>query len=235
MKFALVSTIPNESRNIPVGLVRIAGYIKKNSKDIQVKFIDNTFENIYEEIEKFHPDVIGLTTFTSFYQDSIDFAKLMKSKYPNVKIIVGGAHISALPKSLDKNFDYGILGQGEKRALNLLGAISKNKSVKDIDGIVYRGKNGKLIINPPKREHELELNETAMDYSLLNKNYWKKRFIQEINDFKVFMGIFSSIGCPFNCLFCACRSFWGVIRYVKIENIIKEIEELYYKYNVRHI
>jgi len=234
MKFALVSTIENETRNLPVGLVRIAGHVKKHS-NFDVRFIDNTFEDIYEEIDKFKPDIIGLTTFTSFYNDTIDFAKNMKSKYPNIKIIIGGAHISALPNSLHSVFDFGVIGQGEKRTLDLLNALEGNKSLKNIDGLVYHDKGGKLVINKRKPDPELELAKSQMDYSLLNKGYFKKKFLPETGDFKVCMGIFSSIGCPFKCLFCVCRSFWGDIRFLDVERIIKEIQELYHKYSVRHI
>jgi len=36
---------------------------------------------MYEELDKFKPDIIGLTTFTSFYTDTIEFANKIKAKY----------------------------------------------------------------------------------------------------------------------------------------------------------
>ncbi len=234
MKLAIVSLIKNESRQPPVGLMRIAGYIKQKTKDVEVKLIDNAFEDIYKEISIFKPDIIGLTTYTSYYQDSIDFASKMKSFYPNVKIVVGGPHITTLPESLNKNFDYAILGQGEVRLLKLLQAIKQNKIPRDIDGIAYWD-NKEIKIIKRKEEKELELDDSITDYSLLHKDYWKKRFIFEITDFQVYMGVISSIGCPYHCLFCSVKACWGNIKYRCIKKVINEIKELYYKYSVRHI
>lgn len=235
MKIALVSLLKNEFRYPLIGLMRIAGYLKKNKKDVEIKIVDNTFDDIYAEIDKFKPDVIGLSTYTSYYQDAIDFSRIIKSKHPNIKIIVGGPHITTLPQSLDKNFDYGILGQGEKRTLLLLDAISKNKSIDKIDGLVYH-KNNKIIINSRKEETEEDLDELhVIDYTLLNKKYWEKKFIPELCDFKVSTGLLTSIGCPFDCIFCACKACWGGIRYRKIDSIVNEIKDLYYNFNVRHI
>lgn len=236
MKIALISLPKNEFRYPPIGLLRIATYIKRKTKDVEVRLIDNAFEDIYEKIDNFNPDIIGLTTFTSYYQDSIDFSSIIKSKYPGIKIIAGGPHITTLPESLDKNFDFGIIGEGERIFLNLINALLKNKSVENIKGIVYY-KNGRLVVN--KRDnagYSGDLDELhAIDYNFLNKKYWNKKFAPEIYDFKVSTGIITSIGCPFNCIFCSCKSCWGNIRYRNIENVVKEIKELYYNFGVRHI
>jgi len=107
--------------------------------------------------------------------------------------------------------------------------------VNKLDGLIYY-KNNHLVINPRKQESEQDLDKLhVIDYSLLNKKYWKKKFIPELCDFKVSTGVLSSIGCPFNCIFCSCRACWGGIRYRKIKSIVDEIKDLYYNYNVGHI
>lgn len=235
MKLAFVNLIYNEFRCPPIGLINIATYVKQNLKDAKVKIIDNTFEDVYDQIDRFKPDIIGITTFTSFYQDILDFTKIIKSRYPKTKIIVGGPHITSLPESMDKNFDYAILGQGLKSFQELLKAISSNKSVKTINGLVYWQK-GKLKINPRKEGNELNLDQAhVMDYTLINKKYWKRKFIAEITDFKVSSVMISSIGCPFDCLFCACKACWGNIRYISLDKVVNEIKDLYYNFGVRHI
>jgi radical SAM superfamily enzyme YgiQ (UPF0313 family) len=49
------------------------------------------------------------------------------------------------------------------------------------------------------------------------------------------MGIISSIGCPYNCIFCSVKACWGNIKYKSLDLVIKEIKELYFKYGVKHI
>jgi len=88
MKIAIVSLIKNESRQPPVGLMRIAGFIKQKTSD-QVKLIDNAFQDVHKEIRSFKPDIIGLTTYTSYYQDSIDFAK--KIEWIKLDSVINGS------------------------------------------------------------------------------------------------------------------------------------------------
>ena len=87
---------------------------------------------------------------------------------------------------------------------DLIQFIKENKAPKNLDGIVY-WENGKLKINKRKEEKEAGLDESITDYSIFPKEYFKKRFVFEVCDFKVYMGIISSIGCPYNCLFCSCN------------------------------
>ena len=236
MKIAIVSLIKNEARQPPIGLLRIASYIKHKIKDssIQVRLIDNAFEDIEKEIKDFSPDIIGITTYTSYYQDSIDFAKKMKSLYPNIIVIAGGPHITTLPESTSKYLDYSVLGQGEERVLSLIQSIKDNKPFSKINGLAYWEK-GKLKINKRQENKELALDDTIVDYSLLHKSYWNKRFIFEITDFQVYMGVISSIGCPFNCLFCSVKACWGNIKYRDVKKVVEEIKELHFKYKVKHI
>lgn len=234
MKIALVSLPKNEFRYVPIGLMRIAKHIKDNIPDVQVKLIDNTFEDIYSEIEKFRPEIIGVTTFTSYYQDVIDFSNIIINKYPETKIIVGGPHITTLPESLNKKIFCGVMGEGEVTMLEIVKAIRKKKSLGKIAGTVYY-KGNKLVINK-KRPLVEDLDKLhKMDYSLINKRYFEKRFVPEKYGVGVPIGIMTSIGCPYNCRFCSIKVCWNKIRFRKVDDIITEIKDLYDNYKVRHI
>ncbi|MBU3912755.1 MAG: B12-binding domain-containing radical SAM protein [Nanoarchaeota archaeon] len=233
MKVALVSLPKNEFRYPPIGLLRIATYIKNNVRDIEVRLIDNTFEDIYHEIDSFSPDFIGITTFTSYYQEAIDFAKIIKSK-KSVKIIIGGPHITTLPESFNKIFDFGILGEGEETIVELIDALKMNKNLGEIKGLVYYKKD-KLIENK-ERALSPDLDSVhKINYNFLNKRYFEKKFIPEIGNFGVSLGMMTSVGCPFNCRFCSIKACWRTIRFRKISSVVEEIKDLYYRYGVRHI
>lgn len=232
IKFALISLPVNEYRFSITGLLIIATQIKKKMKDVEVRIIDNAFENINKELEKFNPDIIGLSTFTSYYQNTIDFAKKMKNKNPQIKIIVGGPHISTIPESFNPIFDYGVIGEGENTTLELLDAIMRNKDIRRVKGIIYF-KNNKLIFNK-RREFSKKL-EWDINYSFMNKGYFEKRFMSGLYDFGVSLGIMTSLGCPFNCKFCSVKSCWDKIRFREVDNVVKEIKDLHDNFGVRHI
>jgi len=231
-KLALVSLPVNEYRFSLIGLVAIATYIDQNMKDVEVKVIDNAFENISKKLSEFQPDLIGLSTFTAYYYDTINFAKKVKEKNPLVKIVVGGPHINSEHDSLDKIFDAGVIGEGEKTLLELINTIRKGKNFDNIPGVIFH-KNGRLKINK-KRELDSIL-KLKLNYKFLHKDYFKKRFLPETSCFGVAMGIMSSLGCPFNCRFCAIRSCWDKIRFREAREIVNEIKDLYYNYGVRHM
>lgn len=89
--------------------------------------------------------------FTFGFPQVLELAKKIKEK-TNAKIILGGAHPSAVPKECLKNkwIDYIIISEGEKTLAELCSHLTKNKSIKKIDGIAYKEKQ-KIIINPKKR------------------------------------------------------------------------------------
>lgn len=65
----------------------------------------NNIEDTLKEIEKMHPDVIGIPLIASAnYNPATNLAKRIKNMFPQTKIIFGGQHISATPKTfLDEN------------------------------------------------------------------------------------------------------------------------------------
>jgi len=234
LRIAIVSIADNDFRYPIIGPTIIAKSVKDNCKEVKVRLIDNTFEEVYKEVKKFNPEIIGFSTFTQSYQRAIDFAKTIKNEIPNIKLIIGGPHITTLPESFNPIFDFGIIGEGQNSFPELIETIRKNKSVSKIKGLIYF-KNKKLMKN--KLSEELgDINEIfPLEYTLLNKGYFKKKFIPEIFKFGIQMGMMTSIGCPFNCRFCSIKACWKKMRFRKISNVLEEIKNLYYDYKVRHI
>ena len=71
----------------------------------------------------FRPDMVGISSlFTMQEQNVIHLAKLVKEVDSRIRVVVGGAHPSALPEKLikDENIDFVIMGEGEYRLLALI-------------------------------------------------------------------------------------------------------------------
>lgn len=102
--------IPNKSRNhsnfLPIGLLKIASYLK--SKSINVKLIrfeekngedyhQTTFDNINNSNETI-PDLICVTSIFTYWSKYVKNAVLyFKNKYKNTPILVGGIYASLMP------------------------------------------------------------------------------------------------------------------------------------------
>ena len=104
--------IPNKSRNhsnfLPIGLLKIAAYLK--SRNINVKLIrfeedknhdygQTTFDTGNENEEEFIPDLICVTSIFTYWSEHVKNAVFYyKNKFKNVPIIVGGVYASLMPK-----------------------------------------------------------------------------------------------------------------------------------------
>ncbi|MPM15417.1 hypothetical protein SDC9_61788 [bioreactor metagenome] len=178
---------------------------------------------------------------TPFYEIGINLAKNIH-KISKAKLIIGGYHITALPETLEKPFEIGILGEREEILTEIVkNYINKPDQEKvwlsETKGISYFDKNGKVKIN--QRSSLVDVNKIPItDWSVFDK----ERIVQTINmpvngNFKPKkVGIiYTSRGCPYSCSFCAHRIMQNNIRgvrYFPIERVLKEIKILYEKYKV---
>lgn len=109
--------------------------------------------------------VVGFTS--SFNQNiaSLTLAKLIKEKYPSVKIIFGGANFeSEMGLEYFRVFpwiDYAVIGEAEYTLPGLMDAIERGGSIPD--GVAYR-KNGEVIYEENHRIFEEIERYGAPDY-----------------------------------------------------------------------
>lgn len=238
IKIALISLQKEGDRVIPLGLVSIATYLeqKKNIKNIRI--IDRNFENITKEIIKYKPDLIGISAMTILYKDAMFYANEFKNILA-VPIIIGGVHISTLPTSLKKCFDIGIIGEGEETFAELVELYRIKKKFKSTDlgkinGLVFWN-NGKLEITN-KRELINNLDDIPIpDYKYIDDRYFDKKPIIGLDMVKRRGWIITSRGCPYKCVFCSTKQLWDKVRFHSSEYIVKNIEYLLNKYDVKHI
>jgi len=67
------------------------------------------------------PSFIGLSCTTSSFLDGIRIAALARSFLPDIKIVFGGPHVSALKNRVLENFsviDFVVVGEGEQTLRN---------------------------------------------------------------------------------------------------------------------
>lgn len=162
------------------------------------------------------PDIIGISSFTETFEDVIQLSRYFKRVAPDIPLVVGGEHISALPQSLPPTVDYGVLGEGEETLTELLALMMKRDVTPDnllkIPGLIFWNQ-GKQWMSPP-REWISDLDVIPMPHRQLLSNAdprWQQ-------------AIFTARGCPYKCTFCASTKFWQKTRYHSVERVIQEIE-----------
>lgn len=222
---------------MPIGLASIAGYL--DSKGIDVQLIDAEAEKlnnseIADRVKKFKPDVVGVTCTTPTFPYALSLSTLLK-KDLDVPIVFGGVHATLSPKDVLKNkeIDFVVMGEGELTFYELANAIIGNNNFKDIKGLAFKDING-IHINEP-REFIQNLDDLPMPFykGVPIKKY--KPYAYQPTQSLPFMTLFSSRGCPFDCIFCETKVMCGKkVRTHSPERVISEILYLKSEFGIRN-
>lgn len=201
---------------------------KKRLKDEQ----DPIWKEVRETVEKEDPDIVGISVMTGSYGSAMMCANIVKAvskeKGKDIIVVMGGAHPTVEAKNTLKNndVDFVVVGEGEETFLELVQTIESSKSVAKIKGLGY--KHGKqLVINPPRPliENIDELPFPNRDL-IINHDHFEPDAMG---------GIFSSRGCPFNCIYCSSKTIWGrSVRFRSVDNVMNEITYVLDKYKSKH-
>lgn len=210
----------------PLGLLYLAGYIKKYS-DYELKIIDAQVEKmdyhqLEEEIKKFNPDIVGITAMTFTLLDVLKSVEAAKKSCPKSKIVIGGPHVQIYSEETAnlKNIDYVVLGEGEKIFLELIQNINNPEKLKLIKGLVF--KDGDKIINTGRPDYFNNLDEIPFPPREILPY---KKYFSLLAKEKTITTMFTSRGCPFQCAFCDRPAMGRNFRARSAKNVVDEIEK----------
>jgi anaerobic magnesium-protoporphyrin IX monomethyl ester cyclase len=206
-KILLINPVPKTKQSLldnlestcpPIGLLYIASVLRKNHS---VKLFDEyvSKKSFIEIIEKYKPNYVAISSNFSFqFPRAVEVAKNIKKYFSNIKIIIGGAHITGINTQkmmgVFSCFDYAIKGDGEYVTLDVI----ENKPLKKIQGLIYRDKQ-KIISNGMACINDLDkLPLPARD--LVNLKKYKKQPFEYHHHKNTFL--VTSRGCLFKCMNC---------------------------------
>jgi radical SAM superfamily enzyme YgiQ (UPF0313 family) len=223
----------------PIGLASMAAYLKR--RDIDATIIDcyarpNSDRLIRDYLLTEKPAFMGLSCTTSTFLDGVRLAELAKSVLPNLQVVSGGAHVSALKERVLEDFpmiDFVVVGEGEQTLSELV--ESGPKEAASVQGVVYRKTGGEVCFTGyrakgidldtlPFPAYE-KLEGYPQAYKLTIFNYPKTPNSSCV----------SSRGCPYACSYCDRSVFRRSFRYNSAEYMYEHLSYLKERFGVRHV
>jgi anaerobic magnesium-protoporphyrin IX monomethyl ester cyclase len=236
----------------PFWVAVMAAFLRKNQCNVAI--IDSNAENISpeetaERVRKINPLLAAVIVYGSQPSASTQnmtiagkICRAIKENTP-VKVAIGGLHPSALPEQTlrQKKVDFVIDGEGPYTLLELIKALKSDENdFQRVPGLWYRD-NGE-IKNTPRADLIANLDEVfpLAAWDLLPMEKYKAHnwhCFDHINDRQPYAAIYTSLGCPYNCVFCCINTPFGKpgIRYRSPELVVQEIDVLATKYHVKNI
>jgi radical SAM superfamily enzyme YgiQ (UPF0313 family) len=191
-----------------------------------------SWEKYVKLLENEKPDIIAYETKTPVVKQHWEIIEKVKLILPNVKTILMGDHVTALPEEsmLNSKVDFIITGGDyDFLLLNLVNHIYKGEVLEP--GIWYR-ENGN-IKNTGKFKLDHDLNKLPfIDRDLTKWKLYGEKFFK----YKPYTYTMVGRDCPWaKCTFCSWTTLYPNFRTCTPERLLDEIGMLIQKYNIREI
>lgn len=239
--YDFVKHITNKSPSL--GLLHLAAEVRQagyHPSIIESDIFDMTTDNVAAKVISECPRYVGITLFTVGVWGAATIARKIKQALPETIIIVGGPHISSMgPETIKRfpEFDYAVVGEGEKILMELLAALEQGPQQRDLNtvpGIIYRDKH--FVRQTPGLPVNRILDELPLPAWDLLPDF-PHAYKPAIYDFPrgPVATIAASRGCPFHCKFCDTSTFGAKVRHYSPASVFKMMKHLNQTYGVRHI
>lgn len=168
---------------------------------------DIDFIKLSKLIKEFAPSLIVINTATPSIVSDLSVAALAKKINPKIKVAAFGIHVSALPEDsfrIEPALDIIVRGEPESTIAELTLGLQEGKNLSGIAGLSFR--QGPRIIHNPERSAIENLDSLPFPaWDLIDRS----KYILPFTTDKEFLLVATSRGCPFGCLFCADRAYYG--------------------------
>ncbi len=223
----------------PLGLASIAAYLDQagfNSSILDCYAHPDADSRFVELLREQRPALLGISVTTASIHDGVRMAGLAKAELPELKVAVGGPHVSALKEQVlefSELIDYAVIGEGEQTLLEL--AQLGGAAPEQVEGVVWRRSDGS-IANNGYRTTALVLDDLPFPayeklagypdaYKLPIFNYPKAPNSSCI----------SSRGCPYSCSYCDRSVFRRTFRYNSADYLYRHLVYLKDRFGIRHV
>jgi anaerobic magnesium-protoporphyrin IX monomethyl ester cyclase len=223
----------------PLNLGYLTSYALSKSDRFDISILDAealemTYGEVVEHIRKEVPALVGITTTTPSFDVVTTLCAEIRKACPEIQIVLGGPHVTALPEDALKggSADYIVMGEGEQTFLELLNALADKTALSGIRGLAFKDKDNQVRINEPRGLIE-DLDtipmpaRDKMPFHLYYSPPTKSLGLGKV------VTMLTSRGCPYDCNYCVSGVMWGrgKVRYRSAKSVLDEMAYCIAKYD----
>jgi len=172
-------------------------------------------KRLHQKLDHFGPDLVGMSLISMDYKRLYGLLDEIKRHDSKIQTVVGGPHVTILKDQVlqeCQSIDYGITHEGEGALVEL---CQDEVSEEKIMGLLYRN-NGDIFYTGD-REFVADIDQIP----------WPRYEKFEMNEYVPEITIYSSRGCPHQCIFCPNRILSPHFRPRSAANVGDELEYWY--------
>lgn len=241
------------AREPPVWAGLIATFLR--NKGHSVAIVDALAEDLSAtECSKivlgYSPTLVGIVAYghqpsasTQVMPGATAVCAALKKLAPDVKIIMVGGHVAALPERTlkEERTDFVAENEGTYTVHHLLDTMKSGKNgFDDVPGLWYRKNGQPKRTGPAPLMSDLDADIPGIAWDLLPVSRYRAHnwhVFGTSNSRAPYAAIYSTLGCSFKCTFCCINAPFGGPSYRMRSpgNVLQEIDLLVEKYGVRNI
>ncbi len=240
--YEFVKHITNRSPSL--GLLHLAAAVREEGYEasiIESDIFDLCPDDIVDEVIRKKPAYIGITLFTVGVWVAYEIAQKLKAKRPDIKIIIGGPHVSSMGEETMERFaefDVAVEGEGEEILIQLLKAFQNKTDLSKVPSIIFRDTsilNVRLVKTPKLGINKVLDRLPFPAWDLLPD--FPNAYLPAVYDFprQPVASIAASRGCPFHCKFCDTSTFGSSVRSYSPERVFEMMQHLQKEYGIKYI
>lgn len=215
--------------DLQLSIVTLASSIKNRNcylaiRDLSIDFYDQDEINTFVDyLLNFNSKYYGFSTINVSYHISLEIARVLKERNPEVIIIMGGPQATATAWDSMETFpwvDYIICNEGDFSLNELLEKLDQNQSIEEVPGLLYR-KGEQIYQNKAKMIQNLDSLNIPRYTNITNYKDFAEKLIGKTFELDI------GRGCPFSCTYCStCQFFNQTYRIKSNARILEEINVL---------
>ena len=155
--------------------------------------------------------VVGITvTFTHEWPLVVRLVEILRAARPDVTIILGGEHVTAMPElSLATSMaDAVVLGEGEETILDLLDALARGRDLGGVAGIAYRAGDAVCVTARRPRRRDIDAIAWPAWHHFDLATYNRHGYVDGMQTGGFGVPLLATRGCPYQCTFCSSPGMW---------------------------